>query len=332
MPRGQEGHADYGRDMLIKDPPRFRSSEITPKSVYLKRREFLQAAGLTAAAAFAGLLGDATEASAGDKLTITKRMVTTNDPINSLKNITTYNNFYEFGSQKSDPARYARDFHPHPWSIKVEGLCNKPGTYAFEDIIKPHPVEERVYPLRCVEAWSMVIPWDGFPLGDLLKRFDPKPQAKFVQFTSVYRPKELPGQRIRFPQPLLTWPYREGLRMDEAMHPLTIMAIGLYGETLPNQDGAPIRLIVPWKYGFKGIKSIVNIKFVDKQPRTSWPMEMPTWYGFYANVNPDVSTQEWSQSRERRLGEFHQRKTLMFNGFADQVASLYAGMDLNKNF
>jgi sulfoxide reductase catalytic subunit YedY len=319
--------------MLIRKPSDIRSSDITPKSTYLGRREFLQAAGLTAAAAATGALGaDLAAAQARQKLTIVSRMVTTTDAISPLEDITTYNNYYEFGSDKSDPAKHASEFKPTPWSVTVEGLCNKPGTYTLEDILKPHPIQERVYRMRCVEAWSMVIPWDGFPLGDLLKRFEPKNEAKFVEFTTVNRPTEMAGQRIRFPKTLLLWPYRESLRMDEAMHPLAIIAVGLYGAALPVQDGAPLRIVVPWKYGFKSIKAIVKIRFVDKQPRTSWMQEEPTWYGFYANVNPNVDHPMWTQSRERRLGEIRQRPTLMFNGYADQVASLYTGMDLKKNF
>jgi len=321
-----------GSDMLIRKPSDIRSSEITPKSTYLGRREFLQAAGLTAAAAATGAFDVDLDAQQRQKLTIVGRMVTTTDTISPYDAITTYNNYYEFGSDKADPAKHAAEFKPTPWSVTVEGLCNKPGTYTLEDILKPHAIEERVYRLRCVEAWSMVIPWDGFPLGDLLKRFEPKAEAKFVEFTTVNRPTEMAGQRIRFPKPLILWPYKEGLRMDEAMHPLAIIAVGLYGETLPVQDGAPLRLVVPWKYGFKSIKAIVKIRFVDKQPRTSWMEEAPTWYGFYANVNPNVDHPEWTQSRERRLGEIRQRPTLMFNGYADQVASLYTGMDLKKNF
>ena len=317
--------------MLINKAPDIASSEITSESVYLRRREFLQAAGLTAAAAVTGALGLETSADAApalEKLTVTKKMVTTTEEQNSFKDITTYNNFYEFGADKEDPSQYSGNFKPKPWSVVVEGECAKPGTFTLEDILKPHPLEERVYRMRCVEAWSMVIPWVGFPLGDLLKRFQPNGNAKFVQFFTIVRPEEMPGQRRR----ILSWPYTEGLRMDEAMHPLAIMAVGLYGQTLPNQNGAPIRLVVPWKYGFKGIKSIVKIRFTAQQPVNTWQVMAANEYGFYSNVNPNVDHPRWSQATERRLGEFFKRKTLMFNGYTDQVASLYKGMDLQKNY
>lgn len=319
--------------MLIKKGGGIPSSEITPKSLYLKRREFLQAAGFTSAAGLTGLLGSETtgEAAAGEKLTVISRMVTTTARITPLKDISSYNNFYEFGSQREDPRRYSARFKTSPWSIAVEGLCGKPGNYAVEDILKPHPLEERVYRFRCVEGWSMVVPWDGFPLADLLKRFEPKTDATFVEFTTVWRPSEMPGQQARFEQPILPWPYREGLRMDEAMHPLTIMAVGMWGETLMNQNGAPIRLVVPWKYGFKSIKSIVKIRFVDRQPLNTWQEANPGSYSFYANVNPDVDHPRWKQFQEQRLGE-GLRLTSMFNGYEDDVASMYAGMDLKKNF
>ena len=317
--------------MLIKNAPDILSSEITPEPLYLRRREFMRAAGITAAAAVTGALGAArrVEAQTGDALTITKKMVTTGDEeLTPFEDVTTYNNFYEFGTAKDDPARNSGNFKPKPWSVTVDGHCNKPGEYTLEDILRPHPLEERVYRMRCVEAWSMVIPWAGFPLGDLLNRFEPNGNAKFVAFQTIERPSEMPGQRRQ----ILPWPYREGLRMDEAMHPLTLMAIGLYGRTLPNQNGAPLRLIVPWKYGFKGIKSIVKISFVDAQPPNTWQVMDSNEYGFYSNVNPMVDHPRWSQASERRIGEFFKRKTLMFNGYADQVESLYAGMDLRRNF
>ena len=278
---------------------------ITPKALYLRRREFLQA------------------------LPLAGRMVTTPDATTPYRGVTTYNNFYEFGTDKSDPATYANRFKPQPWSVAIEGECAKPGVYTLEDILKPHALEERVYRMRCVEGWSMVIPWVGFPLRDLLARFQPNGNAKFVEFTTILRPDEMIGQRPRFP-PVLRWPYREGLRMDEALHPLTIMAVGLYGETLLPQNGAPIRLVVPWKYGFKSIKSIVKINFVRRQPRTSWEENWPEAYGFYSNVNPTKDHPGHSQARERRLGEFFMRPTLMFNGYGDQVASMYEGMDLRR--
>lgn len=242
------------------------------------------------------------------------------------EHVTSYNNFYEFGTDKYSPAQEAKNLTVTPWSVHIEGEVAKPGTYDLDDILKAHPLEERIYRLRCVEAWSMVIPWVGFPLADLLKRFEPTSRAKYVEFATLYRPSEMPGQQRR----VLDWPYMEGLRMDEAMHPLTIMAVGLYGEVLPNQNGAPLRLVVPWKYGFKSIKSIVKIRFSEQQPVSSWTRAAPREYGFYANVNPEVDHPRWSQARERRLGEFLKRKTLMFNGYGDQVASLYTGMDLRK--
>ena len=301
--------------MLIRPPADIPSSEITPKGLYMRRREFLGAL-----VAIGGL---------DDKLTTTDKLVTTTDRLTPRQAVTSYCNFYEFGSAKSDAVQNAAAFKPKPWSVAVEGLCGKPGTYTLEDVLKPHALAERVYRMRCVEGWSMVIPWDGFPLGDFLKRFQPAANAKYVEFTSVYRPQEMAGQRRRFPA-LLPWPYREGLRMDEAMHPLAILAVGLYGETLLNQNGAPLRLVVPWKYGFKGIKSIVKIRFVEKQPLNTWQEANANYYGFYANVNPEVPTPSYSQATERRLGEFFMRRTLMFNGYADQVSSLYAGMNLRK--
>ncbi len=252
----------------------------------------------------------------------------TNEEQTPHQHVTEYNNFYEFGTDKYSPAQKAHSLTTHPWSVTIEGEVAKPGTYNLEDILKPHTLEERIYRLRCVERWSMVIPWVGFPLGDLIKRFEPTSKAKFVEFSTLYRPEEMPGQNRR----VLEWPYVEGLRMDEAMHPLSIMAVGLYGEVLPNQNGAPMRLVVPWKYGFKSIKSIVKIRFTDQQPVSSWTRAAPHEYGFYANVNPEVDHPRWSQARERRLGELLKRKTLLFNGYADEVASLYRGMDLSKYY
>jgi sulfoxide reductase catalytic subunit YedY len=288
--------------MLIKTPGDIASSEITPRSTYMGRREFL-AALVT--------------------LPTVSRMVTTTDALTSKSAVTSYTNFYEFGSNKGDASRNGGAFKSSPWSVSIDGLCGKPGTYTLEDILKPHPLEERVYRMRCVEGWSMVIPWDGFSLAALMKRFEPSAKAKFVEFTSVERPREMPGVR----RAVLNYPYREGLRMDEAMHPLTILAAGLYGETLLTQNGAPLRLVVPWKYGFKGIKSIVRIRFVDKQPLNTWQDANADYYGFYANVNPEVPTPSYSQKTERRIGEFLMRNTLPFNGYGDQVASMYAGMD-----
>jgi sulfoxide reductase catalytic subunit YedY len=246
----------------------------------------------------------------------------------TYEGITTYNNFYEFGTDKGDPAANAGTLRPRPWTVRVEGEVAKPQTLGIETLLKWFPLEERVYRMRCVEAWSMVIPWVGIPLADVIKRVEPTSKAKYVEFVSLMDPVRMPGQRAD----VLPWPYVEGLRMDEATHPLTILAVGVYGEVLPNQNGAPIRLVVPWKYGFKGIKSIVKLRFVDYQPRNTWQLQTPNEYGFYANVNPEVDHPRWSQARERRIGEFFKRKTLMFNGYADQVASLYTGLDLRKNF
>jgi sulfoxide reductase catalytic subunit YedY len=293
--------------MLIKNPSDITSSEITPKATYMRRREFLGALVT---------------------LTTSGRMVTTTDALTPKNAVTSYTNFYEFGSDKSDASRNGGAFKASPWSVTVDGLCGKPGTYTLEDLLKPHPLEERVYRMRCVEGWSMVIPWDGFPLGTLLKRFEPSAKAKFVDFTSVERASEMPGIR----RGVIPYPYREGLRMDEAMHPLAILAVGLYGETLLTQNGAPLRLVVPWKYGFKGAKSIVRIRFVERQPLNTWQDANPVYYGFYANVNPDVPTPSYIQATERRIGEFRMRRTLPFNGYGDQVASMYAGMDPRKLF
>ena len=326
--------------MLIKKPAQIPSSEITDESLYLRRRDFMQlGAGLLGAAA-GGMLAacgrDAVDASDAPPVAaapqtpltdIKKKMVTVSDAQNTFEQITSYNNFYEFGINKNDPARYAGQMKTSPWTVKIDGYCNKPGDYHLEDLIKMGDLEERVYRHRCVEAWSMVIPWVGIPLATIVKRADPQPKATFVQMWTLNRPSEMPGLR----SDVLDWPYTEGLRMDEAMHPLTILAVGLYGKTLMNQNGAPIRLVVPWKYGFKGLKSIVRISFVDKMPKTSWVEENPSWYGFYSNVNPTVNPVRWDQSHERALPAlFATRKTEMFNGYGDQVASLYAGLDLRK--
>jgi sulfoxide reductase catalytic subunit YedY len=322
--------------MLIKKSPDLRESDVTPKGVYIRRREFLKVAGntalaVTAAGAIGGVLTSTGEAHAqnpsAQKLTnLKKSPFDTDEKLNSYKDVTTYNNFYEFGLDKEDPAKYSGSLKPRPWSIVVEGQCAKPGTYHIDDIMKWFPLEERIYRMRCVEAWSMVIPWAGFPLADFVKRFEPSSKAQYVKFTTLLDMRQMPGQT----EPTLRWPYVEGLRMDEALHPLAIMAVGLYGEVLPNQNGAPIRLVVPWKYGFKGIKSIVRVTFQEQQPLNTWQQTKSDEYGFFANVNPDVDHPRWSQRTERRLGEFFRRKTLPFNGYADQVASLYAGMDLRK--
>jgi len=319
--------------MLIKRASDIKSSEITAKTLYLDRRRFLQTAAggaltIVAASLVPGLsrLGFA---QSREKLEGTqKSSLSTDEPLTPYKDITNYNNFYEFDTTKYAPAEVAKDFRTKPWSVVVEGEVNKPAVYQLEDLIKPHALEERIYRLRCVEGWSMVIPWVGFPLGEVIKRFEPTSKANYVEFTTLLDPVQMPGQR----RSVLKWPYVEGLRMDEAMHPLTILAVGLYGEVLPNQNGAPLRLVVPWKYGFKSIKSIVKIRLVEQQPVGSWELAAPQEYGFYSNVNPDVSHPRWSQARERRIGEFSKRKTLLFNGYADQVAQLYAGMDLKKYF
>jgi methionine sulfoxide reductase catalytic subunit len=314
--------------MLIRPASDIRPSEITEEGWYLRRREFLKTAAIPAVAAAAGLTWPAGGEAQELLPDVRKGVVTTDEAWTPWDDVTTYNNFYEFGVDKDDPARNAKNFRTRPWTIKVDGLVNKPADYHVDDLIKPHQLQERVYRLRCVEAWSMVIPWVGVPLGDVLKRFEPQSTARFVEFTTLLDPRQMPGQRVG----VLDWPYVEGLRLDEALHPLAILAVGLYGKVLPNQNGAPIRLVVPWKYGFKSIKSIVRIRLVDKQPESSWQKSAPGEYGFYSNVNPDVDHPRWSQARERRIGEFLKRKTVAFNGYADQVASLYAGMDLKKNY
>jgi sulfoxide reductase catalytic subunit YedY len=320
--------------MLIKKTPDIRSSEITPKALYLRRREFIQGAALAAAGGLLGACTGQAEAQiAGPgrlaKLANVKKSgFSTTEALNDYDDVTTYNNFYEFGTDKDDPALNSKAFKPRPWTIAIEGLVAKPGSYDIDAFIKPYALEERIYRMRCVEAWSMVIPWVGIPLADVIKRVEPLPAAKFVEFTTLNDPSRMPGQR----RAVLRWPYLEGLRLDEAAHPLTILAVGLYGEVLPNQNGAPIRLVVPWKYGFKGIKSIVKIRFVDAQPRNTWQVSAPQEYGFYANVNPQVSHPRWSQARERRLGELRMRPTEMFNGYGDQVAGLYQGLDLRRNY
>jgi sulfoxide reductase catalytic subunit YedY len=313
--------------MLIKKPSDILSSEITSESVYRSRREFLRTAAAGAIGAFAGasLLSDDLWAQAA-LANVKKSPLSTTQPPHTWEQITEYNNFYEFGIAKSDPARYAGQLKVKPWTVKVDGLVAKPADYAFDDLIKPHQLEERIYRFRCVEAWSAVIPWVGIPLADVLKRMQPQGKAAFVAFTTLHRPSEMPGQKTGS----LEWPYVEGLRMDEAMHPLTLLVTGLYGKELPNQNGAPIRLIVPWKYGFKSIKSIVRISLVEKMPPTSWNIANAREYGFYSNVNPTVDHPRWSQSTERVLGKFVKSPTLMFNGYADQVAKLYEGMDLKK--
>lgn len=327
--------------MLIKHPSDVRPSEITPQSVFRDRRRFMRdTAGIATAAMFGAgglsLLGPraaralATDPDAkGAKLQdVVESAYGADEELTPYSDVTSYNNFYEFGTDKRDPARHGGDFTPRPWTVQVLGECGKPGEYSYEDVVQPHRLEERIYRLRCVEAWSMVVPWIGVPLGDVLSRFAPTSKAKYVAFRTVFRPEEMRGQR----RGILDWPYVEGLRIDEAMHPLTLLTVGLYGEVLPNQNGAPIRLVVPWKYGFKSIKSIAAIEFTEAQPPTSWNLAAPREYGFYSNVNPEVSHPRWSQRRERRIGDLFKRDTLMFNGYADQVAGLYAGMDLKTSY
>jgi len=308
--------------MIIRRPPDVLASEITGPELYRERRRFLATSGLILGAALTGFPLSAP--AAFPKLR--KSPFSTSEPPNSLRDVTTYNNYYEFGTGKSDPAQNAHTLITRPWTVRVDGEVKRPQTIDVEKLMKWAPPEERIYRMRCVEAWSMVIPWVGLPLAPILKRLEPTSRAKYVEFTTLYDPKQMPGQRL----PVLDWPYVEGLRMDEAMNPLTILAVGLYGETLPNQNGAPLRLVVPWKYGFKGIKSIVRIRFTEKQPVNSWQKAAPREYGFYANVNPAVDHPRWSQAKERRLGEFLKRETLPFNGYAEQVAHLYTGMDPRK--
>jgi sulfoxide reductase catalytic subunit YedY len=304
--------------MLIRRASSIHPSEITDERLYWSRRKFVQAVGAGAAAAAlpidrlsAGLLSRSDE----DKLT-------------PWEDVTGYNNFYEFGTDKSDPAKYATRFRTRPWKVEVSGELARPAEYDLDDLLRGFTPQERIYRHRCVEGWSMVVPWLGIPLVDVIDKLQPTGKARYLEFTTLLDPAQMPGQRQR----VLDWPYVEGLRMDEARHPLTLLVTGVYGKTLPNQNGAPIRLVIPWKYGFKGGKSIVKLRFTDKQPRTTWNLAAPAEYGFYANVNPEVDHPRWSQARERRVGEFFKRKTLMFNGYADEVGSLYAGVDLRKNY
>jgi len=313
--------------MLIKRPRDISPSEITDPAVYLNRRAFMKAAGLAGLAL--GASGWLSPSQAAVKLTgVRKSPLSIDESQTPYKDVTTYNNFYEFGTDKDSPAKAAHTLITRPWTVAVEGAIKRPKIYDIDELLKLAPLEERIYRMRCVEGWSMVIPWVGFPLAELIKRVEPLGSAKYIEFTTLMDPKQMPGQRSR----VLAWPYVEGLRLDEAMHPLTILAIGLYGEVLPNQNGAPIRLVVPWKYGFKSIKSVVRLRFVEQQPVSAWMRATPEEYGFYSNVNPDVDHPRWSQAKERRIGEFFKRKTLPFNGYADQVAQLYAGMDLKKYY
>jgi sulfoxide reductase catalytic subunit YedY len=325
----------------LSQPP--KSSEITPEALYLRRREFMRNAALTAvtAAGVGSVLLELTggagrrrvrseraERSAPTPLMAAAQRFSTNEPRTSYEDVTTYNNFYEFGLDKSEPADNARMLMTRPWTVEVVGEVRRPQTFDIDHLLKLFPLEERVYRLRCVEAWSMVIPWLGFPLSALLSQVEPSSRAKYVAFTTLLDPEQMEGQR----EAVLDWPYVEGLRIDEAMHPLSMLAVGLYGKTLPNQNGAPIRLVVPWKYGFKSIKSIVKIALTERMPKTTWSQAAPREYGFYANVNPQVDHPRWSQATERRIGELERRPTLPFNGYASEVASLYAGLDLRENF
>ncbi len=310
--------------MKTYKPHTIPASEITPQTLFNARRKFMQMAGGASLAAFwpQALW-------AADKLTAVKKSAyTVPEELTPMKDVTRYNNFYEFGTSKDEPAVNAGNLKTRPWTVTVEGEVKKPKVFDIDELLKMAPLEERIYRLRCVEAWSMVVPWIGYSLAELIKRVEPTGNAKFVEFVSLHDPEQMPGQKSS----VLEWPYREGLRMDEAMHPLTLLTLGLYGEVLPKQNGAPIRIVSPWKYGFKSAKSIVKIRFVEKPPVTSWMQAGPSEYGFYANVNPEVDHPRWSQAKERRIGEFLKRKTLMFNGYAEEVATLYAGMDLKQNF
>ncbi len=319
--------------MLIKKPADIRSSEITPKSVYLNRRNFIAAAATAGSAAILGyrlrdVVIPSQTVSAGNKIEgVKKSPLSTTETITPYKDVTHYNNYYEFGTSKDEPAELAKNFRTRPWKVKIDGLVEKKQELGVDEIIKMAPPEERIYRHRCVEGWSIVVPWVGFSLSELIKRVNPTSRAKFVEFTTILDKSQMPGQQ----RDVLEWPYVEGLRMDEAMHPLTLLCFGMYGEELPNQDGAPLRIVLPWKYGFKSAKAIARIRFTEKQPMNTWNISAPREYGFYANVNPNVDHPRWSQAKERRLGEFLKRPTLMFNGY-DQVASLYSGMDLKKNF
>jgi len=304
-------------------------SEITSYKAYLNRRQFIQSSTAT-------LIGTTLSSNLygahENKDNQYNDQLSHNDTLNTYEEITTYNNFYEFGTGKSDPSNFSNKFKPRPWSISVEGLVTKPGMIDLEDLISNFTIEDRVYRLRCVEAWSMVIPWQGFPLKDLIRKVEPLSDAKYIEFETVYRPEEMPGQKRKIISFYVPWPYTEGLRLDEGLHPLTILSTGLYGHDLLNQNGAPLRLVVPWKYGFKSIKSIVAIRFLKKQPKTTWSLINPSEYAFYSNVNPNVDHPRWTQATERRIGEFFRRPTLMFNGYEEEVSHLYKDMDLAKYY
>jgi sulfoxide reductase catalytic subunit YedY len=319
--------------MLIRKPSDLTYADVTPKSLYLNRRKFLQGIGIAGAVAVAGqnllqMAWPSHQVYAGTKLDFVKGPFSTGEKITPYSDVTHYNNFYEFGTDKGDPAKNSQGFQTSPWSVSVEGEVAKPRKFTMDEILKLAPLEERIYRHRCVEAWSIVVPWIGYSLSTLLKLVQPTEKAKYVAFESFYDLKQMPESRGTG----LNYPYVEGLRLDEAMNPLTLLCVGMYGETLPNQDGAPVRMVIPWKYGYKSIKSIVKIKLVKGEPPTTWSLMAPTEYGFYSNVNPNVDHPRWSQASERRLGEIFKRKTLMFNGYGDQVSSLYAGMNLKRDF
>ena len=320
--------------MLTRKPTDLTDADITPKQVYLNRRKFLEAMGIVGATAVAGRrlleLGEPSEAAvAATKFSgLPKSPFSTTEKENSYQEVTHYNNFYEFGTDKTDPAKNAQKFDTSNWMVSVEGEVAKPGKFSMDEILKIAPLEERIYRHRCVEAWSIVVPWIGFSFSNLVNLVEPTPKAKFVAFQSYYDPRQMPQGKWAG----IEFPYVEGLRLDEAMNPLTLLCVGMYGESLPNQDGAPVRLVIPWKYGFKSIKSLVKIKFQSKMPPTTWNLAASNEYGFYSNVNPNVDHPRWSQNKERRLGELFRRDTLMFNGYGDQVSSLYSGMDLKKYY
>ena len=317
--------------MLIRRGPRFTARDITDPTFYVSRRELLSGAAATLVMA-PGRSAAGTPPALPALPAARNAAFSVADAPTKAESAMTYNNFYEFGVNKDDPSRLGHTLRTRPWTVQVDGLVNKPKTFDIDELIKLFPLEERVYALRCVEAWSMVIPWIGFSLASLLKRVEPNGQAKFVEFTTLLDPSQFPGQKTGLFGASLDWPYVEGLRLDEAMHPLTLLTVGMYGKVLPNQNGAPVRVVVPWKYGFKSAKSIVRIRLVSEQPKTAWEKAAPQEYGFYSNVNPAVSHPRWSQADERRIGEFRRRPTLPFNGYADQVASLYTGMDLKKYY
>jgi sulfoxide reductase catalytic subunit YedY len=320
--------------MLTRKAPELTYADITPKSVYLDRRKFLRTMGIVGAAAAAGkglfdLAWPSQTALAATKLAgLAKSPFSTTEKQNTFEDVTHYNNFYEFGTDKGDPAKNSKNFNTSPWSVSVEGEVKKPRKFSMDEILKMAPLEERIYRHRCVEAWSIVVPWIGFSFSNLVNLVEPTPKAKFVAFESYFDPRQMPQAKYAG----IDFPYVEGLRLDEALHPLALLCVGMYGETLANQDGAPVRMTLPWKYGFKSIKSLVKIRFQEKQPPTTWNRLASSEYGFYSNVNPTVDHPRWTQSKERRLGEIFKRPTLMFNGYGDQVASLYTGMDLKKNY